>query len=66
LTLGYFLILQRRVFFGKVVSFTEGVREVRVGMLVPVVLLAAVMIIIGLYFPWIYYWLVDPAVQALL
>jgi proton-translocating NADH-quinone oxidoreductase chain N len=66
LTLGYFLILQRRVFFGKVVSFTEGAREVRVGMLVPVVLLAALMIIIGLYFPWIYHWLVDPASQALL
>jgi proton-translocating NADH-quinone oxidoreductase chain N len=66
LTLGYFLLLQRRVFFGKVVSFTEGAREVNAGMLLPVVFLAALMIIIGLYFPFIFQLLFRPAARALL
>jgi multicomponent Na+:H+ antiporter subunit D len=66
LTLGYFLILQRRIFFGKVVPFTEGAQEVAAGMLLPVVVLAALMIVIGLYFPFIYRWLLDPAAKALL
>jgi multicomponent Na+:H+ antiporter subunit D len=66
LTLGYFLILQRRIFFGKVVSFTEGAQEVAAGMLLPAIVLAALMIIIGLYFPFIYQLLLDPAAKALL
>jgi multicomponent Na+:H+ antiporter subunit D len=66
LTLGYFLILQRKVFFGEPVSLTEGVKEAAPGMLIPVVVLAALMILIGLYFPLVFRSLVGPAAKALL
>lgn len=51
LTLGYFLILQRKVFFGNPVPLTQDTQEVCPGMLAPVVLAAALMILVGLYFP---------------
>jgi len=52
LTLAYFLILQRNVFFGKVASGLEGVREVRVGLIFPQVLLAVLTLGIGLFAPF--------------
>ena len=51
LTLAYFLVLQRRVFFGNPVQLTRDTQEVSPGMLAPVVLAAALMILVGLYFP---------------
>lgn len=66
LTLGYFLVMQRRVFFGKLVSLTQSAREVSPGMLVPVVVLAALMILIGIYFPFIFRLMIFPAAKALL
>ncbi|MFA5139897.1 MAG: proton-conducting transporter membrane subunit [Elusimicrobiota bacterium] len=51
LTLAYFLILQRKVFFGDTVPLTRDAQEVCPGMLAPVVLAAALMILVGLYFP---------------
>lgn len=61
LTLGYFLVLQRKVFFGQTVPLTEDVQEVEAGLLMPVVLAAALMILIGLYFPSVLEPLIEPS-----
>lgn len=61
LTLGYFLILQRKVFFGQTVPLTESTQEAEAGLLMPVVLAAALMILIGLYFPAVLEPLIEPA-----
>jgi len=65
LTLAYFLIMQRKVFFGKTVPLTENAKEVSLGMLFPAVLLAGLMIGIGLYFPIIYTTLIEPLENVL-
>lgn len=66
LTLAYFLVLQRRVFFGNLPEGLSGVKEARAGMLVPAVLFAALMVLAGLYFPLIFSNLVVPAVALFL
>ncbi len=52
LTLAYFLSLQRRVFFGKILPEWEAVREAGPGLLVPVIALAAITIAVGVGFPF--------------
>ena len=52
-TLGYFLLMQRRLFFGKVADEFAHVREAGFGIVVPAVLLAFLTIAVGLAFPWI-------------
>ena len=51
LTLAYFLVLQRRVFFGKATDATGDVREARWELTVPAIVLAAVTTGIGLLVP---------------
>lgn len=58
ITLGYFLLLQRRMFFGKTPPELEGIREARTGLLVPAVLLSAVAIALGIAFPVAINWFV--------
>jgi len=53
LTLAYFLSMQRRVFFGKVSSTMEDVREASFGMVLPVILLSIITVAVGLFFPWV-------------
>ena len=53
LTLGYMLMLQRRVFFGLLRPELEGVKEAGLGLIVPSVILAAIMVGVGLFFPYI-------------
>jgi len=50
-TLGYFLVLQRKVFFGKILPEWESVREAGAGLLVPVIALALITVAIGIGFP---------------
>jgi multicomponent Na+:H+ antiporter subunit D len=52
-TLAYFLSLQRRVFFGKILPEWEGVREAGAGMLVPVIALALITVAVGVGFPFL-------------
>jgi multicomponent Na+:H+ antiporter subunit D len=51
ITLAYFLSLQRKVFFGKVAPGLENVKEAKLGLVLPVIILALLTIFIGLFFP---------------
>jgi len=51
LTLAYFLYLQKKIFFGKVAPGLEGIKEVDMGLLIPQVILALIIIGVGLLFP---------------
>ncbi|MCL2832437.1 MAG: hypothetical protein FWD78_04630 [Treponema sp.] len=50
-TLGYFLIMQHKVFFGKLKAGLEGIRESRLSLSLTSAVLAAVTVIIGVLFP---------------
>ena len=52
-TLGYLLIMQRHVFFGKTVEHLMGTREARTGVVLAAVVLATITIVVGVLFPWI-------------
>jgi len=54
ITLAYFLSVQRRVFFGKLAAGFEEVQEADFRVLIPVILLAAITLAIGLTFPWLF------------
>ncbi|HAM38974.1 MAG: hypothetical protein A2474_05950 [Elusimicrobia bacterium RIFOXYC2_FULL_34_12] len=60
ITLAYFLSLQRRVFFGKIASGLENIKEAKAGLIIPVVILAAVTILVGIFFPFIMEKLIMP------
>jgi multicomponent Na+:H+ antiporter subunit D len=53
-TLAYFLMMQRKVFFGKKSQAAENSREVCAPLLAPVVLMSAVIVALGLLFPYFY------------
>jgi multicomponent Na+:H+ antiporter subunit D len=65
LTLGYFLILQRRAFFGKLASGLESIREVPISMTVATVGLAALCLVVGLFYPWVADKIIGPGVSSL-
>ncbi|MDP2891521.1 MAG: proton-conducting transporter membrane subunit [Bacillota bacterium] len=51
LTLAYFLIMQRRVFFGKLREGLESIREAGAAAVVPSLILAGITVLVGLLFP---------------
>lgn len=53
-TLGYFMIMQKKVFFGKKTRAAESSPEVSAPLLTPVVLMSALIVAIGLLFPYFY------------
>jgi multicomponent Na+:H+ antiporter subunit D len=53
-TLAYFLLMQRRVFFGKLAERCAGLREANAWALVPALLLAAITVAVGLSVPWLF------------
>ncbi|MDD5044553.1 MAG: proton-conducting transporter membrane subunit [Candidatus Omnitrophica bacterium] len=53
LTLGYMLILQRNVFFGKLKDGLGGVKEVGPGLVIPQLVLAAIIVLVGVCFPFV-------------
>ena len=57
LTLAYFLILQRKVFFGKLAEGLHNVKEAGALMSFSAILLAAITVAAGLAFPFIIYYL---------
>jgi multicomponent Na+:H+ antiporter subunit D len=56
LTLGYLLYFQRLMFFGKLRAGLEDIKEAPVGLLVPQVALAAVILFLGIFFPLVMKW----------
>jgi proton-translocating NADH-quinone oxidoreductase chain N len=52
-TLAYFLVLQRKIFFGAVKEEWKAVREARSGLVLPAVLMAALTVGIGIGFPFV-------------
>ena len=53
-TLAYFMVMQRKVFFGQKTKASESSSEVSVPLLAPVVLMSAVIVALGLLFPYFY------------
>jgi len=53
LTLGYFLLLQKKVFFGKTAPHMEDVKECGCGLKGVQILLSAVNVVVGLLFPFL-------------
>jgi len=53
-TLAYFMIMQRKVFFGKKSPAAERSAEVSAPLLAPAVLMSAVIVALGLLFPYFY------------
>lgn len=56
-TLAYFMLMQRKVFFGKKGPAAENAREVSTPLLAPVVVMSAVIVALGLLFPYFYSYL---------
>lgn len=65
-TLGYFLIIQRKVFFGKLNDKWRDVREAPLAMSCAVILLAAACLLTGVFFHSVTNGLVEPAAMILL
>ncbi len=64
-TLGYFLIIQRRVFFGKLNAKWKDLQEAPLAMSVAVILLAASCLLTGVFFHQILSWVIEPAAAVL-
>jgi multicomponent Na+:H+ antiporter subunit D len=65
LTLWYFLLIQRRAFFGKLSLGLEQVREVPFSMALATFCLAALCLAVGLLFPWVTQQIIQPGVTSL-
>ncbi len=65
-TLGYFLYLQRRVFFGKLNERWNDIKEAPAAMSIAVVVLAATTLLLGVFFDSVLRGLIEPAARVLL
>ena len=65
LTLAYFLSLQRNIFSGKLPDSLKNIKEVGFVFAIPEVLLAAIIIGCGIFYPWILKSLILPLGAAL-
>lgn len=59
LTLAYFLIMQRKVFFGELKAGLEGIVEANRGIRFVSLFLAAIIILVGILFPFLYVYIVS-------
>lgn len=64
-TLGYFLVIQRKVFFGKLNLKWQNIKEAPAAMSVSVVLLAAACLLTGIFFSPVMSWVIEPAAFVL-
>ena len=64
-TLGYLLTMQRKVFFGKLSSGLENVKEAGFGIVLPSVILASIVVLTGLLFPFILQSFIIPVKEML-
>ena len=53
-TLGYLLTMQRKVFFGKLSAGLENIKEAGFGIIMPSIVLAAIIVLTGIFFPFIF------------
>ena len=58
-TLAYFLVMQKKIFFGKPTEVSQNAREVRPAMLAPVVAMCLLIVALGVFFPYIYSYMVE-------
>ena len=65
ITLAYFLSMQRRVFFGKLRSGLENLKEADRGVLAVSIILAAITIGVGIFFPFVFNTLILPIKEIL-
>jgi multicomponent Na+:H+ antiporter subunit D len=65
-TLGYFLLLQRKVFFGKLNERWRELKEAPAAMSIAVSLLAAQCLLVGVFFDDVVRALIEPAARVLL
>jgi len=65
-TLGYFLLMQRRVFFGKLNLKWQDLKEVPLTMSLAMIFLAAQCLLVGIFFNEVLRYLVEPAAAILL
>ena len=65
-TLGYFLLLQRRVFFGKLNERWQALKEAPAAMSIAVIVLAAGCLLTGVFFDNVVRALVEPAARVLM
>jgi multicomponent Na+:H+ antiporter subunit D len=65
ITLGYFLLLQRRLFFGLTPPELSGVKEAGAGIVVPALILSAIAVVVGIAFPAAIKWFVNLPVDIL-
>ena len=66
LTISYFMRMQRYGFYGRLREDLAGVKEVPALMRTSMVLLALVVVFVGLLFPYVIKYMIDPAVNVLL
>ena len=66
LTLAYLLSMQRAVFFGKLRAGLENVKETNMGCKVAAIMLAAITVGVGIFFPVVYSNLIMPVKELLL
>ena len=64
-TLGYFLVIQRKAFFGKLNMRWKDIKEVPLGMSLAMILLAAQCLLVGVFFNDIVKNLIEPAARIL-
>lgn len=65
LTLWYFLLMQRKAFFGKLVAGFDRVKEAPFFMSLSLLCLAALCLLVGLFYPWVTSKLIQPGMIAL-
>lgn len=65
-TLAYFMVMQRKIFFGKGTEASANAREVGPALLAPAVAMCVIMIALGVFFPYIYSYLVETIAMRIL
>jgi multicomponent Na+:H+ antiporter subunit D len=65
LTLWYFLLMQRKAFFGKLAAGFDQVKEAPFFMSLSLLCLAALCLLVGLFYPWVTAKLIQPGMIAL-
>lgn len=65
-TLGYFLVIQRKVFFGKLNLKWKDLKEAPAAMSASVILLAGACLLTGVFFNQVLAWVIEPAAAVLL
>lgn len=60
ITLGYLLTMQRKVFFGKLSAGLDNIKEAGFGIIAPSIVLASIIVLTGLFFPFIFQHFIVP------